>query len=739
MKTPFAAVLAACATMFAAEFSTAAETGADLTRLASVMARIQAGQLVKVAAIGGSITTGYAAAPPEEQGWAGQIGRRLSGQSPTGKVQFVNLGVSGTDSAAAVQRVRAQVIDPGVDLVLVEFGVNDQWLAPKVRQASYEGLLRQLLKAPSHPAVVTLHLTQQGNRERDAVEEQLRIARHYRLPAIDFGKWMDARARSGGPSWQAIYGDEPIHPNRAGHDQIAAAIVETLEAAQAAPGAASAAAALPAPLHGDDYEYVRHLGNLDIKPYEKRGFASGSDRHDDWERRPGGGKAGWTTKSDDATISFLVYGRQIALFHPESEHYRDLEAWVDDGKPVTLREDKPERAGYLGWAYTPVASDLEPGAHLLHVRVPKDKRAASGRVANIAGIMTAGLPGSHAPATRFVAVMSDPDQAPTVAADHPDLRYVGRFDKSDPKAPAMAWTGSEIRARFTGRHLALRMQAVNGIGYFNVEIDGRRHRLDVAGDFARDYRLAIELPAGEHEVSVWKRSEALFSQVRFHGLLLDDGARLLAPPAPRALKLEFYGDSITAGACNGDGETDQYEDMSSHDGARAYGAVAARRLNADYVGVAVSGTGIVKSWNEIVLPDVFDRIAASTSAPRDDNKGRQPDVVVVNLGQNDFGLPQSLGEPFPKNFTERYVAFIRKLRERNPDARIVATLGGMSGWLNSPELKKGFDQAVKTLQADDSRLWSYRFKAYTDKHPRIDTHELLANELTGFLRNEVLK
>src|ERR1019366_2669960 len=129
---------------------------------------------------------------------------------------------------------------------------------------------------------------------------------------------------------------------------------------------------LPLPLYGDEFEYVRNLGNHDVRPYFNHGFTRGGDVHEEWQRRPGGGKEGWVSEQDDASMSFLVYGRQIGIFHAESEHYRNLEAWVDEQAPVLLREQNPERHDYLGWAYTPVGRDLEPGAHLLHVRMQKD-------------------------------------------------------------------------------------------------------------------------------------------------------------------------------------------------------------------------------------------------------------------------------------------------------------------------------------------------------------------------------
>jgi lysophospholipase L1-like esterase len=200
----------------------------------------------------------------------------------------------------------------------------------------------------------------------------------------------------------------------------------------------------------------------------------------------------------------------------------------------------------------------------------------------------------------------------------------------------------------------------------------------------------------------------------------------------------FYGDSITAGACNGDKGEDQYADMSTHDGSRAYGALVARRLNADYIGIAVSGTGVTRSWNEILLPEVAGLVAPQVNAPAINAADRTPDLVLINLGQNDFGYPQSQNEPFPSDFTARYVAFVQQLRVRYPNARIICLMGGMTGWRNSPDLSRGFKSAVQQLQQTDRQLWSYTFVADTDSHPRIDTHERMATELVKFLRQEVL-
>ncbi|MEO6276193.1 GDSL-type esterase/lipase family protein [Roseateles sp.] len=698
-------------------------------RLQAVMQRLQAGEPITLATLGGSITTGYAAQPPRERGWAALLAKSFGP-----KVKLVNAGVSGTDSAAGVQRLQSQVLDAQPDLVIVEFGVNDQWLDPAVRGSSYEAILRRLLTAKKPPAVVVLGLTQQGNQARDAVDIQLKLAAHYGLTALDFGRWMQARVEAGEDRWAALY-DEPVHPNGMGHQRIALALAETLRAAarsQVAP-----TAALPEPLYGHAHEFTRLLTGDTLKPYQQHGFTRGGEVHPEWT----GQQPGWVSIADDAEARFLVYGSEVAVFHAESEHYRNLEARVDDGAWVLLRGQVPERKGYLGWHYAVIGRDLEPTAHLLQVRVKRDEWAGSGRPASLLAVMSAGI---YPPALRpSDFVREEPTARPgLIPANAALLRWVGRVGPAPlPPAKLMAWSGSELRARFTGRELSLEFSSTHwGTSHFTVEVDGRVHALAVPGNSRAVWRLREPLGEGTHELRLVKRTEASMAEAAFHGLRLAEGGQLLDPPPARPLKLAFYGDSITAGACNGDVAEDQYEDLYPHDGTRAYGAVTAERLGADYLGIAVSGIGITATWDTLLMPQVWNRYAPRLDAPAAPPDPRAPDVVLLNLGQNDHGFPASKGQAIAADFGARYLAFVRQLRARYPQASIVLLAGGMTAWKEQPAIPRALNQAVATLRTEgDAKVWTYTFQAFAYAHPRIDVHAQMADELTRFLKDEVLK
>ena len=362
------------------------------------MTKLRLGGTLRVAAIGGSITTGYAARPPSEAGWAAGVEKwlREKAREAGGAVVFRNAGVSGTDSAFAALRVRDHVIDFGADLVIVEFAINDQWLDKSVRGRSYEGLARRLL-ADSDRAVICLYLNERGGPARGMQSEQAKIAAHYGLPSVSWGDSLGPLVSAGKTSWDVMFdGAETIHPNDAGHASIARFVTAFLEEAWEGGGTAADAPSLtlPAPLFDDDFQYARLSGSPDLDPIENSGWTKGSELHGEW-RNLGGAKEGWTSREDDARISFRLRGESVGLTCAESDQYRDAEAWVElpDGtasRKVALNCFVPYRNGYLGWAYREIARFPEPRDFILRVRVKKSGATDKGKSANFTGVALTG-------------------------------------------------------------------------------------------------------------------------------------------------------------------------------------------------------------------------------------------------------------------------------------------------------------------------------------------------------------
>jgi len=670
-------------------------------------------------AVGGSITTGYAAPVPSQAGWAAVVYRSLEARFPQG-VDFRNRGVSGTDSAFAALRIGDHA--EGADLVILEFAVNDQWLDPTMRRQTYEGCLRQVLTLVSRPRVLCLFLTERGDPSHGQGAEQKVIAEHYGVP------WVEAKIATRDEAWNP---GDPIHPNQTGHALIAQQVLVALESVFSAPTPAPRSPRdLKDPLYSSDWQFVRFWDHRNARVLRCEGWKTGSDVHTEWASH-GGAPSGWRASEEAAEWEALVTGKVVGVLYSESEHYRDLEAWIDDDpNPVVLKCHVPFRQGYLGWAFRVLARDLTDGDHVVHIRF-RDEGRGTGRPAHVLALVSAGASNS---VLGFLPGLLP--QSPLSAVANLPLTWTGRFDPADLPGAKFGWQLTRLSGRFTGGRLCLQFGAVIDRNYFDVVVDGRARLLEMLATSPRSVTLADDCGPGEHRLEIVKRSEGLFGSATLVGLGLAPGEQWLEAPVRRPYRLEFYGDSITAGACNEDGAVDQYDTLAPHDPQLSYGAIAARRLDAEIVNLAVSGTGLTCSWNPILMPEVWDRAAPSSDAPVLE-ADRAPDAVVINLGQNDYGFPNSEGRPFDPAYGPKLRALVLALRRRYPETWIVGALGGMTGWRECEPLRQLWAEVWDDLAHDDAHIRSFFFQAATPGHPRVDVHALLAEELTTFLAREV--
>jgi lysophospholipase L1-like esterase len=363
----------------------------DNPRLQQALAKLRRGETISVVAIGGSITSGHQARPPATEGWAGRVNRWLQEQAAAsgGAVVFHNSGASGTDSAFAAVRIQDHVLAYEPDLVIVEFAVNDQWLAQRVRQRSYEGVLRQLL-ADSERAVVILALNEKANPNKSTRAEEERIGGRYGLPTLAWADWVKLA------DWDRYFsGGETIHPNNEGHANIAAGITGFLAAAlKSLPpddGIPAVDTALPAPLVSAEFQNVTLIGGNDAAA-----LAGGSGGWetcpailpDEWLSRGGAALTGWKTGDPAASLRIRVRGKSVGVLFAESDRFCNGLAWIEgmDDRKTVIKSYVSYRSGYYGYAYAEVADNLDPSKeYILHLGLNSDGN--NGAVTTISGVI----------------------------------------------------------------------------------------------------------------------------------------------------------------------------------------------------------------------------------------------------------------------------------------------------------------------------------------------------------------
>ena len=218
-------------------------------------------------------------------------------------------------------------------------------------------------------------------------------------------------------------------------------------------------------------------------------------------------------------------------------------------------------------------------------------------------------------------------------------------------------------------------------------------------------------------------------------------SRSSLPPARLERKILFYGDSITCGMGNEARDTSGDDNMAEENNFLAYGAIASRLLGAEYMCIAKSGIGIMISWFDMVMSQYYYRLDPDNPESRWDYSKFTPEVVVINLFQNDSWLYTNL-KPVPSaaEITNAYVNFVREIRFRHPKAFIVCTLGSMDATRTGSPWPGYITRAVETLRdADkDTNLTTFFFPYENwSKHPRIRHHQEMGKKLAAFVSDKM--
>jgi lysophospholipase L1-like esterase len=329
------------------------------------------------------------------------------------------------------------------------------------------------------------------------------------------------------------------------------------------------------------------------------------------------------------------------------------------------------------------------------------------------------------------------------------IHYLGRFDTRDPAGPRFAFPGSAIAVTFRGTGMQVSLSD-SGTSYFTVVVDGGAPTVVPTSGANQTYTLASKLTAGQHTLVLTKRTESDVGVAQFLGFTPQGGA-LVASPDPFSRRIEYVGDSISCGYGDlGVGPNCSFS-ASTEDETVAYDALAAAALNAEQTVVAYSGRGVYRNFDGSttgLVPALFELTLPDDPTSTWGFATPAPDVVVINLGTNDFAM----GDPGVA-FEQAYEAFLRQIRQHYPHAYLVCTMSPMidepnrstdEGYVQSAiqDLASGGDARVSALEtpgADGGPTWDFETQLASngygcDSHPSAKTQKVMGQQLTTALK-----
>lgn len=333
-----------------------------------------------------------------------------------------------------------------------------------------------------------------------------------------------------------------------------------------------------------------------------------------------------------------------------------------------------------------------------------------------------------------------------ISFDDPRIQYEGRIGEKKGEAAELYWSGTNVRIRFKGTGIKALLEDYNGQNFFNIIIDGKSVRKIKIDSVKSLYSLAENLSPGEHVVELFKRTQINKEYNRgytwFYGFQLNDGKVLLPPPLKKR-KIEFYGNSITCGhaiedTTGGDSGAGIFENNYL-----SYAALTARHYQTQYSCISISGIGLMAGFRKVIMPEVYNLLNPFDSTDYWNFSKYTPDVVVVNLLQNDEAvISRPDNEQFKKRFgttaptdgfiIQSYKDFILKIRTHYPDASIICALGSMGITRQGSKWPALVEKAVKELQ--DARIYTHFFKyKETAGHPRVNEQRIMADSLIKFI------
>jgi lysophospholipase L1-like esterase len=291
--------------------------------LGNVLSKLQAGEPVKIAYFGGSIT----AAP----GWRVQTLKWFQEQFPQAKVEEINAAIGGTGSDLGVFRLGHDALAHQPDLVFVEFAVNDGGASPQNIWRGMEGIVRQTWAANPHTDLCFVYTFRTGYEKElsqgvcpQAASAMEMLADHYGIPSINVALKIVELQQAGKliykadqpPGGEVVhFSTDGVHPLEGGHRLYTEVVAQAVRQMTAGAKAASHEPKLASPFVDDHWQAAKMVpldetmlsGNWQKLPTDAGlGKAFGGRMGTIWEADAPGSKLSFKFRGSIARIYDLL-------------------------------------------------------------------------------------------------------------------------------------------------------------------------------------------------------------------------------------------------------------------------------------------------------------------------------------------------------------------------------------------------------------------------------------------------
>lgn len=315
-------------------------------------------------------------------------------------------------------------------------------------------------------------------------------------------------------------------------------------------------------------------------------------------------------------------------------------------------------------------------------------------------------------------------------------------------------SGSAIEFEFTGTSLDITINGDTSSSsqnsprfaiFFNDEL--------ITDELISAKEKIINVISGDNEVSgivkIIKLSEAANGSIGVGNIAIKSNSETpIVPVGKKDLTIEFIGDSITCGYGVDASNESEHFTTKTENFMETYAYLTAQKLNADYSTLCYSGHGVISGATNdeknttALVPPYYDGISKQWDYKdiKWDFESNPVDIVLLNLGTNDYTYLKYDFENRSVEFIEGYVDFLKLIREKNPNAKIICTMGLMGGY----EVYDYIQEAILeyTSQTGDDNISSFRLNVQNpnnglgaDWHPSAKTHELCAEEVVKAIKN----